>query len=149
MNVITPVAIAVTLALAFFIHPGFLIMPGVPVLAMIMTWVLGWRCMEDNRDQFDTVLDMFAYPTKWVSDGNAHVFNNFLALYQGTSVTYVTLGRGGPRLEANRYYAEKIHEKLTILSDWRQMRQLLDTMKDADHAQSLLEPTTVQTPSAT
>lgn len=110
-----------------------LLFPTLPLTFWTFFHVSGYAFAQENRDQLDTVLDMFSYPARWVrsKDGLERIPNR-VGVMMGTNGMHIAIKVDGKDVfyKANRAYTAKFQRKLVLLQDWREMQALVGHFKE-------------------
>ncbi len=105
-----------------------LMLPTMLMLVWTIIHIGGYAAFQDDRDQLDSVLDMFSYPKKWKRIDRGVTIPGMVEVYEtytneirvkvkveGKIVTY----------EANWAYAARFRNKMKLLQDWRELEALV------------------------
>lgn len=113
-----------------------LILPAIPLLAATGIYISGCARFQEDRDQLDSVLDMFSYPDKWVSlkdkSGWKIPDRAMVWVHMGVLYVIVQVGNDLTRWQPKRAYAAKFQRKLELLQDWHQMQALVGHFKELE-----------------
>ena len=137
---LTLIAIGWTLLAYGFVHMGeawpALLLPAFPLLIGTCFHIGGYAALQDDRDQLDSVLDMFSCPDKWVrlKDNTGEKIPDRVMVHEtdnGIEVC-VQVGNKLVRYKTGRAYAAKFREKMRLLQDHREMQAIVAHCKELE-----------------
>ncbi len=111
-----------------------LMLPSLPMVVWTVIHINGYAVFQDDRDQLDTVLDMFSYPARWERLNDPGCYNileqipDVVEVYENRSCDMhvkIQVGKKLVRYELNRAYRAKFWRKIELLQDWREHQALI------------------------